>query len=893
MLLKQPIKFFGVAISVVSGLSLFLVLFTPVLAWTGPTNDPPNGNVAAPLNQSTLFSGDVISGRWNTLTVTPDNCSIASLVGWSGTKLVCTSTLPSSGGISGTVNYVSKFTGTNTLGNSSIFDNGNVGINDSAPIATLVVKKPSSVVTATWLRVFDDTKNPEIQLQYSSDVNGHWGIYNNQTEDAFRIWGGGNDRLAIKQNGNIGIGINNPLTRLDVAGVVSSTGLQVNGAITASSLSGSGSRCLQASATGQISATASACGTGGSTGGGVNYGLAGQAAYYPANGTNVTGTSALIIDNANGRVAVGTATLANHRFLIKSANLLGYAMKIVDSSGSIPLLSVIDFGTTAFNAMVGIGVEVPAEMLEVAAPVSAKTARVRITDKVNNPELQLQYGIGNEHWSIYTRNTGISGYPGTADSLNIWGGGVDRATINQAGMVGINNTDPQKRLHIGSGPTYYPASAMAITESGAGAWNPSGDSGIEFSVMGAGNYRDEAGAIGYTASLTNEAARGFDFYVGRTDPSTVHGWGDSIPAMKIRSENAYVGIGTWAPLSSLVVSNHSIVTSRPAIVNKDVFVDINTNTTNYSNGLKWSVGTVTSSQELWWLYRPANSANLVLATGDNTPSNSVVTFLSNGKIGIGTSSPISTLSVVGDNKSPYGITQGDGATLYVKNSHITSGLEFSFGVIAEGYTAGVLGISTGSEGIGVYGNSPGGTGIQGRTENGTAISGSSDTNNGWAGVFRGGTGLMVGRSINEKAGGYAVIGPWPDSSQSGAWMALQLSGTEISQGTYNLLSSPDNTNLYVNRPSGRNIYFRENNADQMILQTGGNVGIGTVAPTQKLDVNGMVRFRTSSGNSCSGTCTCSTQEGSIKYIATGNAGHFCGCIRTTASVCSWKQLDNL
>ena len=40
----------------------------------------------------------------------------------------------------GTTNYVSKFTGASTLGNSQIFDNGtNVGINNSSPLALLHV----------------------------------------------------------------------------------------------------------------------------------------------------------------------------------------------------------------------------------------------------------------------------------------------------------------------------------------------------------------------------------------------------------------------------------------------------------------------------------------------------------------------------------------------------------------------------------------------------------------------------------------------------------------------------------------------------------------------------------------------------------------------------------
>ena len=56
---------------------------------------------------------------------------------------------------------------------------------------------------------------------------------------------------------------------------------------------------------------------------------------------------------------------------------------------------------------------------------------------------------------------------------------------------------------------------------------------------------------------------------------------------------------------------------------------------------------------------------------------------------------------------------------------------------------------------------------------------------------------------------------------------------------YNILSGTGaNQHLMLNRPTGYNMYFRENNVDQMTILKGGNIGIGTIAPAVKLDVNG-------------------------------------------------------
>ncbi len=67
--------------------------------------------------------------------------------------------------------------------------------------------------------------------------------------------------------------------------------------------------------------------------------------------------------------------------------------------------------------------------------------------------------------------------------------------------------------------------------------------------------------------------------------------------------------------------------------------------------------------------------------------------------------------------------------------------------------------------------------------------------------------------------------------------ALSLGLQDSACNNYNLLSSPTDPTLYINRPSGYPITVREGNgADQLTIATGGNVGIGTTVPQAKLDI---------------------------------------------------------
>ena len=69
------------------------------------------------------------------------------------------------------------------------------------------------------------------------------------------------------------------------------------------------------------------------------------------------------------------------------------------------------------------------------------------------------------------------------------------------------------------------------------------------------------------------------------------------------------------------------------------------------------------------------------------------------------------------------------------------------------------------------------------------------------------------------------------------YAGMSLNGT-LNSTNYSLLGSTTDLSLYINRPTGGTIRFREANADQVAIVSSGAVGIGTITPNAKLDVSG-------------------------------------------------------
>ena len=127
-----------------------------------------------------------------------------------GESVVIDSYVNQISGASGTVNYVSKFTGAASLGNSQIFDNGTyVGINNINPTEVLDVTGAINVSSAIRSSGEIMIRRSGNELRLGSGVGADYSVF----------YAGGSERMRITSGGNVGIGTGaNVNSRLHVDG---------------------------------------------------------------------------------------------------------------------------------------------------------------------------------------------------------------------------------------------------------------------------------------------------------------------------------------------------------------------------------------------------------------------------------------------------------------------------------------------------------------------------------------------------------------------------------------------------------------------------------------------------------------------------------------------------
>lgn len=143
--------------------------------------------------------------------------------------------------VSGTTNYVPKFTSSTVLGNSQIFDNGtNVGIGTATPISGSVLDVTGS--TNIYPRIRSTGTGEAFQFYQNSNSGTTAGdglfVGINSGNDAFfynaeatpaRFFTSGSERMRITSDGNVGIGTASPSRLLDIQSTSSSAVFRLKG----------------------------------------------------------------------------------------------------------------------------------------------------------------------------------------------------------------------------------------------------------------------------------------------------------------------------------------------------------------------------------------------------------------------------------------------------------------------------------------------------------------------------------------------------------------------------------------------------------------------------------------------------------------------------------------
>ncbi|MPZ29568.1 MAG: hypothetical protein GEV13_00985 [Rhodospirillales bacterium] len=526
----------------------------------------------------------------------------------------------------------------------------------------------------------------------------------------------------------------------------------------------------------------------------------------------------LVID-ASGNVGIGTANPTSGKLQVADGNI---ALSGTGSSflGTGP--QALNVGHTGFfdlnlqtNGLtrqtitaagnVGIGTTTPASLLDVTSSGASVLSLGRTNaTHLNRWDAIISTDTGYDNGSLF-----FEPQYAEADFLfRDFGNTVTLALDNSTnsvyvpnGNVGIGTTTPDTKLLVqqsSTGRTWTP-----VAGNGDLIVERNGNAGI--AIVGA------ASGVSYlNFGDTNDENAGFISYEHANDAMTFR-TGGSGEDMRIDS-SGNVGIGKTPTTAKLEIVNTVDGTAGTA-----GSLRIYDNLSGAINGLGTSAGS----------FDLRSVGNFSFFSG-TTPTE-FVRITNTGNVGIGTTTPDRPLHVNGGSVMS---ALGTGGTFKVSNSASSGG-------VLE------MGIHTGTGALAIQGNT-------------------QDTNvarNLLLQPFGGNIGIgttspMASLSIY---GGNATRGAI-NMGGTGSYNAMWLNGS-ATFNDYNFLSSAADKNLFINRPAGEAIFFRENNVTQMAITAGGTIGIGISTSNTALSV-----YSTAAGGALTGDIAISSFNPGLQFV---------------------------
>ncbi|MBS3999186.1 MAG: tail fiber domain-containing protein [Desulfobulbaceae bacterium] len=489
--------------------------------------------------------------------------------------------------------------------------------------------------------------------------------------------------------------------------------------------------------------------------------------------------------------------------------------------------------TVLKNGKVGIGTENPTHHLDVEGQI-----RIR----GGNPDtgkVLTSNSLGVATWEIPQSETDPT-WTGTPN---------ETSSIGRTGKVGIGIINPQNQLHINSWNVF---SGILMTNDASGTTM---DDGLLLGTQ----YQDDEPNNRYAIILNNENSKliigtnnnnagdltilpGGNTGIGTSTPSTrldVNGQirirGGSPGTGKLLTSDA-VGLASWQPVAISVDDNNFSGDGSSAS-------PLKMKQMGASNGqvLKWN-------GSMWWPYN--DNEGISLPYYEQCSTN--VGFVIHNEKGIAVEGLVTSTTNIGGGTGVMGESRMDNGTgIYALASSTGSGTTYAlraesksgngFGLRAAashttGNNYGVWGSSASSQGHGVIGENSSSTGTT------YGVRGIVNSSAGFSGFFTGGkfhvTGSVGIGTVNPGAGLHLKGSGFPSSFMYIESNTGQDAGLRIYEGSidkWHIFNNSNQAGLQIYNTGGETAIFAK--------QSNAFVGLGTTAPTQKLDVNGNARFR--------------------------------------------------
>ena len=487
------------------------------------------------------------------------------------------------------------------LTGASLDISGNIDIDGTSNLDVVdidgAVDMASTLAVAGVLTSASSVINTYLTLKTTDDQANNWVVYTHTNDSLeFNYNGSGNAEVVIANTGKVGIGLTNPTAKLTINNSISTA-----------------------------------------------YSASGYAA-TPAN-------SMLYLNNTQG--GSNTASLINFRtgsgdgvigFVEGGGtNDADFIIQTDGGSNGVERLRVLN------NGNVGIGEDGPADTLHVNK--AGGVARIRIGS--GNDAYYTQKGYLGDTWAFGSGETGdlvTSAITGgnfsnsTAGGAFVWkttnsGAFNEKMRITSNGNVGIGTNEPGHILHVlkpGSGD----AALMLETASG-------GDPTLIFNSAAA----NRNGVIKFQDNGTNA---GRIDYVHNGDRLDIQAGSASGATMSIK--NGRVGIGTINPSANLDIAGGGSSTVPTLELTSDTSTAFNHSINAFNANLTEGegnlivVGRAGSTKNAGWLgykYSSAGSDSNIISLG-HWGNNWLLNVKGNGKVGIGTETPLSDLHVKGN-----------------------------------------------------------------------------------------------------------------------------------------------------------------------------------------------------------------------------------------------------